>query len=281
MTPEPGCLQRDRRGCARCLIAADRGASRQPAGLRGSGVGILAGGGRLPLMIAENVVAHGGRVHIVGIEGEADARDRALPAYLGELGQVGRMVATLHAARRAGRSSSPARVRRPDLWQIQPDLGFFTSLPRIIGLMAGGDNSVLTSVVRFFESKGLAVRGAHRGGARSAGRSRRHRQRGAVGAGPRRCRLRLRGRAALGPLDAGQAVVVAHGQVLAIEGAEDTDAMLQSGGGLARPGGAGRARGVLAKGPKPRPGDARRHAGYRPAHRRCAPSTPDWQASRC
>ena len=34
-------------------------------------------------------------------------------------------------------------------------------------------------------------------------------------------------RAALGPLDAGQAVVAAGGKVLAIEGAEGTDAMLQ------------------------------------------------------
>ncbi len=34
-------------------------------------IGILAGGGQLPLMIAESVAARGGRVHIVGIDGEA------------------------------------------------------------------------------------------------------------------------------------------------------------------------------------------------------------------
>jgi lipid-A-disaccharide synthase len=53
----------------------------------------------------------------------------------------------------------------------------------------------------------------------------------------------------LGPLDAGQAVVVANGTVVAIEGAEGTDAMLERVARLRR-NGAGM-RGVLAKGPKP------------------------------
>jgi DUF1009 family protein len=57
-------------------------------------------------------------------------------------------------------------------------------------------------------------------------------------------------RAALGPLDAGQAVAVARGRVLAIEGAEGTDAMLQR--IAARRGGKHEPpAGVLTKGPKP------------------------------
>ena len=49
-------------------------------------IGILAGGGRLPLMIAESVAARGESVHIVAIEGEADPAIAALPAHLGQLG---------------------------------------------------------------------------------------------------------------------------------------------------------------------------------------------------
>ena len=49
-------------------------------------IGILAGGGRLPLMIAESVAARGEGVHIVAIAGEADPGDRPLPAHLGQLG---------------------------------------------------------------------------------------------------------------------------------------------------------------------------------------------------
>ena len=58
-------------------------------------------------------------------------------------------------------------------------------------------------------------------------------------------------RASLGFLDAGQAVVVAQGVVLAIEGAEGTDAMLQRVGALAERGPSGSHCGVLAKEPKP------------------------------
>ena len=52
-------------------------------------------------------------------------------------------------------------VTRPDLRRIRPDAGFFRSLPQILRLMAGGDDSVLTRVVRFFEGKGLEVLGVH------------------------------------------------------------------------------------------------------------------------
>jgi hypothetical protein len=58
-------------------------------------------------------------------------------------------------------------------------------------------------------------------------------------------------RAVLGPLDAGQAVVVADGSVLAIEGAEGTDAMLARVESFNRSLGQTARSGVLAKGPKP------------------------------
>ena len=217
--------------------------------LRGSGIGILAGGGRLPLMIAESVVARGGRVHIVGIEGEADAEIARFPHTWVNWGQIGRMVTTLQAEN-SGQLVIAGGVRRPDLWKIRPDVGFFTSLPRIVGLMAGGDNSVLTRVVRFFEQKGLAVRGAHEvapdllasaGAIGSLALSEQDRSDAGLG---------FAVRAALGPLDAGQAVAVSRGKVLAVEGAEGTDAMLERVAAL--PGRqAGVRDGVLAKGPKP------------------------------
>jgi DUF1009 family protein len=48
-----------------------RAAQREAMGAAMSCVGILAGGGRLPLTVAESVSARGQPVHIVGIEGEA------------------------------------------------------------------------------------------------------------------------------------------------------------------------------------------------------------------
>jgi DUF1009 family protein len=214
-------------------------------------IGILAGGGRLPLMIAESAVARGQRVHIVGIKGEADAGIARFPHTWVNWGQIGRMVATLR--REGGEQLVIAGgVRRPDFWHIRPDAGFFRSLPQIAGLVAaGGDDSVLTRVVRFFEANGLRVKGAHEvapdllagpGPLGEAALSEQGRIDALIGFAVRRL---------VGPLDAGQSVVVADGHVLAIEGAEGTDRMLERVVGLPGREETGARQGVLAKGPKP------------------------------
>jgi len=213
-------------------------------------IGILAGGGRLPLMVAESVLQRGGGVHIVGIEGEADPAIARFPHTWVSWGEIGRMLAALRSE--GGDALVIAGgVRRPDLWKVRPDPGFFLSLPQILRMLAGGDDSVLSRVVRFFEAKGFTVRGAHevapdlladggRLGAAALGRQ-----------SHADAELGFAVRAALGPLDAGQAVAVAEGTVLAIEGAEGTDAMLARVARLrcGRP--EGERSGVLAKGPKP------------------------------
>jgi len=213
-------------------------------------IGILAGGGRLPLMIAESVVARGEGVHIVAIAGEADPAIARFPHTWVNWGQIGRMVATLRAEG-ADRLVIAGGVKRPDLRRIRPDVGFFMSLPQIVSLLGGGDDSVLTRVVRFFEAKGFTVCGVHEVAPdllAGAGRM------GGVTLGRDDevdAELGFAVRQALGVVDAGQAVVVAQGAVLAIEGAEGTDAMLQRAAALPRRDGQPARRGVLAKGPKP------------------------------
>ena len=215
-----------------------------------TGISILAGSGRLPLMIAESAAARGQSVHIVGIEGAADPAIAGFPHTWVTLGKIGRIV---EALRGDGRNEIviAGAVTRPDLWKIRPDAGFFTSLPEVLRLLAGGDDSVLKVVVRFFEGKGLRVRGAHEvapdllapgGSIGAVALSERDQADAAVGFAVRH---------ALADVDAGQAVVVAGGRVLAIEGAEGTDAMLQRVAGLDGRGAAGERGGVLAKGPKP------------------------------
>jgi UDP-2,3-diacylglucosamine hydrolase len=225
------------------------GAPEVPAAASPGRVGILAGGGRLPLTIAESVIERGGSVHIVAIEGEADPAIARFPHTWVNWGQVGRMVSTLR--RHADAMVIAGGVRRPDLWKLRPDWGFFVSLPRILEMMAGGDDSVLSRVVRFFETKGVAVRGAHEvapgllalggpSGALSLDRQ-----------GLADAELGFAVRAALGALDAGQAVVTEGGKVLAIEGAEGTDAMLRRVAALRGARAGASPSGVLAKGPKP------------------------------
>ena len=217
-------------------------------------VGILAGGGSLPREIAEHVRASGGTVHIVSIIGEGDRDLGDFPLTKVGWAQVGGMVRALRNAD-VTKMVIVGAVRRPDLNAIKPDLGFFLNLPAIGRIVATtGDDSVLSGVVRFFESKGFKVvspvevmpsllvdegpLGAH---------------------APEASDMLDIARGfdvvrALGPFDVGQAVVVTAGEIEAIEGAENTDAM------LARlvlqrklpEGAVGTRRGVLVKRPKPR-----------------------------
>jgi DUF1009 family protein len=216
-----------------------------------SRLGILAGGGRLPLMIAESVTARGDSVHIVAIEGEADPDVARFPHTWVNWGQIGRMVATLRAEG-ADPLVIAGAVTRPDLWRIRPDVGFFASLPQIASLLAGGDDSVLTRVVRFFEGKGLRVRGVHEVAPDLLARVGRMGRVELSSTDEGDAGLGFAVRRALGAIDAGQSVAAAHGRVLAIEGAEGTDAMLARVAGLPDRTPPGSRRGVLAKGPKPR-----------------------------
>lgn len=213
-------------------------------------IGILAGGGRLPGLIADSVIAQGGSVHIVGVAGEADADviDRYPHTWV-NWAQVGRMFHTLRTEG-GGQMVIAGSVTRPILSRLRPDAGFFRVLPQVLRMLVGGDDSVLTRVVRVFEINGVTVRGAHEvapdllvpDGALG---------RVAISAeGLADAALARAVRDALAPLDAGQAVVVCAGRVLALEGAEGTDAMLQRVGQQRDSAGAP-PRGILSKGPKP------------------------------
>jgi DUF1009 family protein len=217
-------------------------------------VGIVAGGGSLPREIAEHVRARGGAVHIVSIIGEGDRDLSDFPLTKVGWAQIGGMV---RALRNAGVSEMVivGSVRRPDLSAIKPDLGFLLNLPAIARVVATtGDDGVLSGVVRFFESKGFkVVSPIDVAPSLLVGEG----PLGALAAEAHEMVDIARGFdvvRALGPFDVGQAVVVTGGRIEAIEGAENTDAML---GRLALQrrlpeGGTGPRRGVLVKRPKPR-----------------------------
>src|SRR5581483_6662152 len=200
--------------------------------------------------VAESVTAHGGVVHIVGIEGEADPAIAGFPHTWVNWGEIGRMIAALRREG-GGQVVIAGAVTRPDLTRVRPDAGLLRNLPLIARLLAGGDDAVLTRVVRFLEDNGLQVHGVHEVAPDLL-----------VGSGPLGANtlgtldcvdaeLGFAVRQALGAVDAGQAVVVVGGRVLAIEGAEGTDAMLQRAAELASGGGQSGPAGVLTKGPKP------------------------------
>jgi DUF1009 family protein len=96
----------------------------------------------------------------------------------------------------------------------------------LLGWTVGGDNSILSGIVGFIESKGLKIVGAHEiapdlvAGTGVLGKHKPNKQDKAD------IETGLKVIAALGALDVGQAAVVSRGYVIAVEAAEGTDRML-------------------------------------------------------
>jgi DUF1009 family protein len=211
-------------------------------------LGVIACGGAMPLTVCEAAVAQGRRVHVVAIAGFADPRIEQFPHDWVRLAKLGHLLRSL---RKAGCEELViiGTLRRPNLWKSGVDVGFFRHLPTILSLTRGGDDSLLSRVVRFFEAQGFRVRGAHEIAPSLVAPS------GPLGSIAPLAEAEAdiaRGfalLAALAPFDVGQSAVVARGHVLAVEAAEGTDPMLKRCAELKQWGGRGRA-GVLVKAPK-------------------------------
>jgi DUF1009 family protein len=215
-------------------------------------LGIIAGNGPLPCVVADAATARGLPLHIIGISGEASRAIERHPHTWVKWGEVGKLFAVLdkHGCRDLVIIGA---VTRPDLAHVKLDFGAIRNLPFLVSLGMGGDDHVLSSIVRFLEKKGYRVHGADdvapellagEGVLGKNAPSAEDRADIALGFDVVR---------ALGALDVGQAAVVAKGYVVAVEAAEGTDAMLERCAELRRSGRA-RARGltgVLVKAPKP------------------------------
>ncbi len=211
---------------------------------------IIAGGGTLPSALAEAATARGRAVHILAIRGEADEAVARFPHTWLKWGEVGKLFATLED-RRCRDLVIIGAVSRPDLANVRFDFGAIRNLPFLLSLGMGGDDHVLSSVVRFLEAKGYRVHGAGDVAPELlAGQG----KLGAKAPSPEDLadiEMAFRVVAALGRLDVGQAVVVVKGRVLAVEAAEGTDAMLNRCVELRR-GGSGRRRAPPACSPRRR-----------------------------
>lgn len=212
-------------------------------------LGILAGSGQLPLAIAAAAHASGRPVHIVGIDGFADEEIAGYSHERVNLGQVGRMIRSFQSAGCRDLVIAGA-MRRPNLWALKIDSGFFRSIGTVLKLTRGGDDSVLRRVVRFFEAQGFRVCGVHEvapdllAPVGTLGR---------VHPTPEQGKAIMRGTAlvrALGAFDVGQGTVVTPSRVVVVEGVRGTDAMLEDAAEHVRS--SGRMRDVvLVKLPKP------------------------------
>lgn len=215
-------------------------------------LGIIAGRGPLPCVLAESAAARGLPLHIVGIRGEAIDDIERFPHTWVRWGEIGKMFSALKQ-NGCGDLVIIGGVNRPDFSSVKLDLGALKSLPFILSLSKGGDDHILSRVVRYFEERGFRVHGAGDVAPELLAGEGILGERAPSAEDRADIDIAFRVVEALGRLDIGQAAVVANGYVLAVEAAEGTDSMLARCAQLRAAGRAGRRHpsGVLVKAPKP------------------------------
>jgi DUF1009 family protein len=215
-------------------------------------LGLIAGGGTLPVEIAEHCRRSGRPLFVIRLKGFAGPE---LSPYAGAEVGIAELGKCFKALKRAGCEAVclVGNVSRPDFGALIPDLRGLAVLPAAIAAARKGDDALLRLMLGEFEKEGFAVEGANDVmedlslGSGPLG-----------GVAPRDEDLADIHRAldvarAIGRLDVGQGAVVCRGLVLAVEAQEGTDAMLARVAGLPAPlrGHPGAGAGVLAKAAKP------------------------------
>ncbi|MEO3472865.1 UDP-2,3-diacylglucosamine diphosphatase LpxI [Roseomonas sp. CAU 1739] len=210
-------------------------------------LGIIAGGGGLPLRVAEAVATSGRPVVVAVLEGQGDASAfTAYPSQSFRWGLAAQLLAWLkgHGVRQLVLAGS---VSRPSVLSLRPDAAGMKLLARIGRAAYTGDDSVLRAVMGVLAEDGFEVISAQQvlagllpPAALLAGAPPDDLARADIQRGIAVCR-------ALGLADVGQCCVVQQGLVLAVEAIEGTDAMLARCGPLHREGPGG----VLVKCVKP------------------------------
>ena len=213
-------------------------------------LGLIAGGGGLPVEIARSRQREGRPVFVIRLKGLADP---AMRQFEGEDAGVVELGRCIKALRRAGcdRVCFAGVVRRPDFAALKPDLLALRYLPGVAAAAKDGDDALLRAILAVFEKEGFRVESVGAAGeALTLGVG----PLGRIGAGPDRAgdiRLAMDAAREVGATDLGQGAVARDGLVVAHEDEQGTDAMLELCAARLSAD-SGERRGVLAKIPKPR-----------------------------
>lgn len=210
-------------------------------------LGVIAGGGSLPLRVVQAASAMGRPVHVVVLEGHGDPA-----AYVGQShvtlrwGLAAQMLSWLkqHGVREVVLAGT---VARPSLLSLRPDAASMKLIGRIGRAAFNGDDSILRAVMKVLGEEGFEVVGAQAlltgllpEAALLAGPMPDDVARADIARGLAVCH-------AMGAVDVGQAVIVQQGLVLGVEAIEGTDALILRAGTLRREGPAP----ILVKAVKP------------------------------
>lgn len=227
----------------------------EPAPSREQGrIGIIAGGGSLPRMVAQRAVEAGHEPFVLSVAGEGSVAGDVPGVEADEvpLEELGSVVARLRARGVTRVVLAGTISRRPSLRKVKWSIGLLKMLAYALRGLARGDDGLLRQVIGHLEAQGFKVIAAHElvpdllaeAGCLTKTQP---------AAGDTRDIDAARAAAlAIGALDIGQAAIAVGGRAVELEGVEGTDGLLERMATLRGHGRlAGKSRGVLAKFAKP------------------------------
>ncbi|WP_235912045.1 LpxI family protein [Mesorhizobium xinjiangense] len=195
----------------------------------GSRIAIIAGSGFLPVEVASSLVAAGQRPAVVVVEGEGVDPDDFPGCDMGSIRieQFADLVKVLRGFGATHVVLAGGIARRPSLGAVPWSLGLLRLLPRVVAGLRKGDDGLLRALVGLIEERGIKVVGAHEIAPDLLATE------GAMGkvrptaADERNIEAGIKAARAIGALDIGQAAVAIGGRVVALEGVEGTDGLLE------------------------------------------------------
>lgn len=205
-------------------------------------IGIIAGWGRFPLLVADALRAKGHEVVAVAIKGEADPalRDHVDAFHWTGLIQVGHMVELLKRERcakavMAGKVHKTAMYSRFRILKYRPDLTFFRLWFR--ALTDRRDDTLLGTFARFLEEHGVQLLSSAELAPTLLAPAGTLTRRAPSAEEELDIAYGFRVARELGRLDIGQSALVHERAVLALEAIEGTDAAIRRAGSLCPRGG--------------------------------------------
>ncbi len=218
----------------------------------GQRVGLLAGSGALPALIAGALREHGHEPFVVRLAGEAGDELAAFDGVAFELEHTPRLIPVLREAKVTHLVLAGGVGRRPVWNRMRLSWPVVRALPAALMALRAGDDVLLRTITGILERSGITVLGAHQvmpDLLAPHGVMGKHR--------PKKgdqvtIRAAMDAAHAIGRLDIGQAAVAFGSRAVALEGIEGTDGLLERTRDLRDHGRiATSRRGVLAKCAKP------------------------------
>jgi len=188
---------------------------------------LIAGTGALPGILADTLRARGAAALVCEMTGFAVTGTGDLERITYRLETLGTLLAQLRS-RGVTEVCFAGAIRRPVIDSTQIDDLTRRLVPTLMAALRAGDDGALRAVIAIFEGAGFAVRAAHEiapdllpgAGVWSVAQPSALQQQDVIRA--------QAVHAAMAQVDVGQACVVHEGQVLAVEAAAGTDAMLRA-----------------------------------------------------